>query len=480
MGCKIPMRYSIMAMVFFSTYINYCTRTNMSMSLPAMVKYKKKLIPECTKNEQTEPPPTDNSTDSDEGSKTSTQEDTGERYEWTESEQGAILGAYFYGFMAGSLPAGAISEWFGPRWTIMVATGVAGILNSVGVFITPLHWSALLVIRVLIGFTGALVYPALQTLIGRWAPPQEKNKFTACLMGNTLGTALTWIIVGAVTSAWKWPWGFHVVSIECFLFLFVFFFLAWDSPEQCKWITDEELEYIKTSQEGKVSKSKAVAPYCAMMKSIPFWALAILLFGNLWGLYLQINAGPKFMAEYIGFNIKSSGFMASLPHLCRLFSGIFFGYMGDWLKRKKFKRVYILKSFILTSHILPGILMGMMILAKCNKVIAIALLVFSMSINGSAVVTHLANPTDLAPNFAGSIFAAISFIGGTTGFINPAVTSALIDCYGNNTKAWGYVFMIGAIFYCGSGVLFIIFGSADIQKWNEKKEPKPEEGPSGT
>lgn len=67
-----------------------------------------------------------------------------------------------------------------------------------------------------------------------------------------------------------------------------------------------------------------------------------------------------------------------------------------------------------------------MTLVKCDHVGAVLILIFSMSINGAAVVTNLQNAQDLAPNFAGSIFGIISLIGGTTGFITPAVTGALM------------------------------------------------------
>lgn len=39
-------------MIFLSTYINYATRTNISISLPAMVKAKSGFIAECKKDEE--------------------------------------------------------------------------------------------------------------------------------------------------------------------------------------------------------------------------------------------------------------------------------------------------------------------------------------------------------------------------------------------------------------------------------------------
>lgn len=74
--------------------------------------------------------------------------------------------------------------------------------------------------------------------------------------------------------------------------------------------------------------------------------------------------------------------------------------------------------------------MGLIGVAKCNATMVVVLLVLSMSINGAVVVTNLSNPTDLAPNFAGTIFGIISFIGGTSGFIVPSITGEFLSMMG--------------------------------------------------
>ncbi|XP_066153501.1 sialin-like isoform X1 [Euwallacea fornicatus] len=463
---NIPTRYIIMAMIFFTTFINYTTRTNMSVSLPAMVlSGTTSQVAEC---ETDEVKSSTNTT-----TKSKSEEVTGTKYEWNQAVQGLILGAYFYGYLMCSLPGGLVAEWVGPYLTIILATALSGVLNSLGVWLTSLHWGALFGTRFFIGACGAFIYPALQCVVGRWAPPQERSKFLACLMGNNLGTCWTWMVGGIVTQYYKWPWGFHVMSFQIVIFCIVFGLLMFDSPEQHPWITDEELKYIKESQEGTVSRTKSIPPYKAIFKSFAFWTLCVLHFGNLWGLYVQITAVPKFMKEYIGFDIKNSGILSSLPHLVRVFMGLGFGFLGDYLKRQ-FRRILIIKSFIVLSHIIPGILLGIIGLAKCNTTVVVTLLTLSMSINGATVVTNLAIPTDLSPNFAGTIFGIISFIGGTTGFIVPSVTGALITKFGNNSIAWRTVFALGGIMYCSCGLFFILFGTADIQPWNEKRRTEEE------
>lgn len=85
-----------------------------------------------------------------------------------------------------------------------------------------------------------------------------------------------------------------------------------------------------------------------MFSSVPFWALNILHFGNLWGLNFLITAGPKFMSEVLGFNLGHSGALAAVPYLTRMLAGLMFGFIGDTIRKKKLmSTTSIRKWFIL-------------------------------------------------------------------------------------------------------------------------------------
>lgn len=100
-----------------------------------------------------------------------------------------------------------------------------------------------------------MIYPATQVLICKWAPPSERGRFSICLRGNVLGTAITFPVVGAVTQAFGWRWGIHVTSLMCVLYIFIFWLVGGNDPQKHKWVTNEEKEYIITAQMGSVSFS---------------------------------------------------------------------------------------------------------------------------------------------------------------------------------------------------------------------------------
>lgn len=58
-----------------------------------------------------------------------------------------------------------------------------------------------------------------------------------------------------------------------------------------------------------------------MMKSVPFIALIVLHYGNLWGLFFLLNAAPTFMKKVLNYNLAEAGVYAALPHLARFIGG---------------------------------------------------------------------------------------------------------------------------------------------------------------
>lgn len=182
-----------------------------------------------------------------------------------------------------------------------------------------------------------------------------------------------------------------------------------------------------------------------MATSIQFWALLILHYGNLWGLFFLLTAGPNFISSVLGFDLGHTGILASLPYLARLIFGFIFGQLGDVITRNalmektKIRKTFVIfckyqkKGRIITfttypkflAHILPGVLLFSQTLTGCDVTWAIVLITFSLGFNGASTLTSLQNSQDLAPNFAGTIYGIINCVGSTSGFISPSIVGAL-------------------------------------------------------
>lgn len=80
-------------------------------------------------------------------------------------------------------------------------------------------------------------------------------------------------------------------------------------------------------------------------------------------------------------------------------------------------------SFIHLAHIIPGFFLISLGFIGENPYVHVAIITLSLGFNGAATLTNLQNSQDLAPNFAGSLYGIINFIGSSTGFISPMIVA---------------------------------------------------------
>lgn len=93
-------------------------------------------------------------------------------------------------------------------------------------------------------------------MVSRWAPPEEKGLFTSALLGGTLGTVVTWPLLGSIIEAWGWQWGFFVPGIISIVWCFLWILLVSDSPDVHSYISEDEKAYITKSIGTSITKTK--------------------------------------------------------------------------------------------------------------------------------------------------------------------------------------------------------------------------------
>ncbi|XP_053683973.1 sialin-like isoform X2 [Sabethes cyaneus] len=486
----IPKRLIVAVMIFIACATSFMLRVNMSINLLAMVQPKMNStvmdsmtnITTPNANESfvsivitanlTEPILPSNIT-----SQTTKQPEVqnyGPRYKWDQGTQARILGAYFYGFMVTSLPAGLMAERYGPKLVVALSFVVSAIATAATPALAEVGPWYVIASRAIVGVVAGLVYPALQNLISRWIPPNERGKVIACISGgSTFGTVITWPISGILTEQFGWNYAFYFPSIFLLIIAVIWFLLIENSPDQHSSITAEEKKIIDDALGNTISKSKSWPPFGKVFTSLPFLALMLLHYGCIWGMSFFITQAPKFMNEVLGFKLANAGFLSSMPYLARMFSGFFFGYIGDVILQKEvMSRTAMRKTFCIFSHFLPGVLLAVLPFIAQDPLVCVGCIVLCLGFNGSATITNLVNAQDLAPNFAASLYGFLSFLGTTAGFIAPMLV-AYCTAENSTINEWKYVFLITAVIYFVTGVAFVTFGSGQVQEWNSIK-PKSE------
>lgn len=177
----------------------------------------------------------------------------GPRYNWTQNDQALLLGAYFYGYMLTSIPGGILAENFGGTRVLGYSFLLTGVLTALTPAAAALNKWAVFTLRFSQGFIQGVLYPCCHNLISKWAPPDEKGKFVASLMGGTFGTVITWPVSGLIIQALGWHWAFYVAAIVVLCGMILWFIFVADNPAKHKTISTEEKQYIEKSLGANVS-----------------------------------------------------------------------------------------------------------------------------------------------------------------------------------------------------------------------------------
>lgn len=92
--------------------------------------------------------------------------------------------------------------------------------------------------------------PALNRIVSKWSPPNERGKFMSSLFGMDIGTVISWSLCGLLIEAFGWPAAFYGPALAAAMFTVLWYFLVFDTPAQHPRILPKEREYIRQSLEG--------------------------------------------------------------------------------------------------------------------------------------------------------------------------------------------------------------------------------------
>lgn len=168
----------------------------------------------------------------------------GRPFDWTPSIRGQLIAAYSYGNVPGNLIGGVMALKWGPKNAILWTSIVAALVSLVSPVLAQIHWSVLMISRIIIGVTGGVTFPACHTLVAKWAPPDEKARFIWSLLGGTFGTILTYPMIAVIADGINWENGWYIPSLMMFVWILFFAVLAYDSPAEHPGISDDEKNYI--------------------------------------------------------------------------------------------------------------------------------------------------------------------------------------------------------------------------------------------
>lgn len=448
-------------MVILGFMFNYMLRVNLTIAIVEMVEDDESnstMMVEGTNH--TQPIPYENE---------------GTKFHWDKYAQNNILGSFFWGYILTELPGGRLSEIIGAKRVFGGGMLAASLITLVTPAACHMGYITVVVLRCLLGFFLGATWPSIPPMAAKWIPPMERSKFIANMMASSLGAAITMPVCGFLIAQWGWESVFYITGVVGVIWSIGWFFFIYDSPAQHPRISIEERLDIETKiEEGsgnRGTRKPSRVPWRAILASAPVWAIIVTHGCSVFGYFTVVNQLPTYMKEVLHFNVKKNGLLSSLPYLGKYAMAIMASYLADRLRRSgKLSTTVTRKSFTTFAVFTPGLLMILQALFGDDPTISVTIFTCSLFFNGAVTAGYLANGLDIAPNFSGTIFGMANTLSSLGGWISTFMVATLT--HENHTfDQWRYVFWILVVVYTIGALVFLLFGSGELQPWNSEKEP---------
>ncbi|XP_047484173.1 sialin-like [Penaeus chinensis] len=521
-------RHTLALMGFLGLAVEYSLRVNLSIAIVAMAGTSE--VNATNNASQDVCPVRDNGTDSGgnhvEG-----------EFAWDEETQGLILGAFFYGYTATNFLGGRLAEYLGGRLVFGLGSGVASVLALLSPLCARISTGLFVASRILTGVSQGVTFPALNSLMATWFPPEERAKlgsfvyggeffrfrytvflslkiclvplcvkllytpmkkcyigryvnefnhqisnmviiFTSFAIRMQFGT-----IIGLTSSGWLcnsgflggWPSVFYVFGGVGLAWAVPWFLLIHDRPEGHPRISKQELDYIQGQQDTVKGVERVPIPWKAVVTSPPMWSSAVMAFGGSFGFYTLLTEMPTYLANIQHFDVKSNGLLSGLPYACMLCTSLAWGVVVDRLLAAKCLSLKAVRRISTAiAYYVAALALIAMCFVDCNSSVAMVVLCISVGISGCGYSGSCLTEQDIAPNLAGTLTGITNTLGSATGFLAPAVAGAITMNNNKSIHAWREVFLMSAGTLTIATSLYMVLMSVEVQPWNNPEKDKAE------
>jgi ACS family glucarate transporter-like MFS transporter len=410
-------RFSIVAMLFAVTMVNYADRATIAIAGPVLSK------------------------------------DLG----MSAVQMGFVFSAFGWAYVIGQIPGGWLLDRFGSKAVYFASIFTWSLFTllqgAVGLLAASAALYALFMLRFLVGFAESPSFPANARIVAAWFPANERG--TACAIFNSaqyFATVVFAPIMGWITTMMGWPYVFYFMGLVGVIVSLIWLIVLY-SPDRHPRITPGELAYIERggalvhmdgAAAGKVRPGEA-----GRDKDRTLHYLGQLI-GNrmMLGIYLGqycintltyffITWFPVYLVQQRGMSILNAGLVASIPAICGFTGGVLGGVWSDLMLRR---------GWSLTAARKTPIVIGMLLSVSmiiCNYVDApwLVVLIMALAFFGKGIgalgwaVLSDACPKEIA-GLSGGLF---NMFGNISSITTPIVIGYIIQYTGSFNGALVFV-----------------------------------------
>ena len=401
---KTNVRWTVVALIFFATTINYIDRQVIGLLKPYI------------------------------------QDDLG----WTEADYGYIVTAFQVAYGIGMLLGGRMLDRLGSKSGYSIAIivwSIGAVLHATVRSVTGFGAA-----RAILGLGEAGNFPAAVKVIAEWFPKRDRAYATGLFnSGTTIGAIIAPIIVTAITLEWGWRWAFIVTGMLGFVWV-VIWWILYHSPNKHRGVNQAELEYIReddgTKEADGSNEANGVITWRQLFLHRQTYAILFSRFVTDWVWWFFLFWTPDFLNKTHGVDLKATVLPLIIIYTMSSIGGIYGGHVSSQFIRLGRSIDFARKTTILLFALL---------VLPLNAVPYIDNLWIVVIIIGLATSTHQAWASniftivsDVYPKQVVGSMTGISSVGGAVG---GALASSFVGLILEWTGSYASIFMIASTMY---------------------------------
>jgi ACS family hexuronate transporter-like MFS transporter len=410
-------RWTICALVFFATTVNYLDRQVISLLKSVL----------------------------------------SEDLNWNDGDYANVEIAFKLAYSFGMLVAGRVVDVLGTKRGYATATGLwsvaalgHGFANSTFGFI---------VARAALGVTEAGNFPAAIKATAEWFPKKERALATGIFnSGTNIGAIVAPLSVPFIAAAWGWKMAFILTGAIGFIWLFLWQ-IYYTHPKDSKKLSQEEYDYIHSDKEDEEIEKATKDEKVSWFKLLGFrqtWAFALgkFLTDPIWWFYLFWL--PDFLQSQYKLTMIEIAIPVAVVYLISTIGSVGGGYLPMYFINKNWPafKARKISMFIYAMCVFPVVFAQMA--GEVNMWLAVLVIGIAAAAHQAWSANIFTTVSDMFPKKA---TASVTGIGGMAGGVGGIVLTWAVQ-----KNMFVYYREIGQI-EKAYFIMFFICGAAYLTGW---------------
>ncbi len=432
-------RWTICALLFFATTVNYLDRQVLSLLKPHLE----------------------------------------EVFGWSNSDYADIAAVFQFTYAISMLFAGRIIDKLGTKrgytWAIIIwsigaiihalaiplGQGIATILGFAGIGAISVSIAGFMFSRAVLGFGESGNFPAAIKATAEYFPKKERSFATGIFnSGSNVGAILAPLTVPFIAKQWGWETAFLIIGAVGFLWL-IFWLKFYEKPEKQKKLSAEELAYINSDEVAEDSAAKdntAPEEKVSWFKLLGYrqtWAFTVGKFmtDGVWWFFLFWL--PAYLKDQYGMIDTQVMIPLAVLYSMTMFGSIGGGWFPMYFIRKGYGVYDGRMRAMLVIALFPLVVLAAQPLGHLTFWIPVVLIGIGASAHQAWSANIFTTVSDMFPKKAvGSVVGIGGMAGGIGGVLITKLGGFLFDKY----KALGHI-------ETGYTIMFAICAVAYLIAW---------------